>query len=50
MVDSFLAGHLQVVVAAKADVVVLFEMLDVQDDATLITPGPEALAAINWFA
>jgi hypothetical protein len=49
VVDALLAGHLQVVVAAKADVVVLLQVLDVQDDTTLVTPRPQALAAVNWL-
>jgi hypothetical protein len=47
VVDALLAGHLEVIVAAKADVVVLLQVLYVQDHATLVTPGPQALAAVN---
>ena len=40
VVDALLAGHLKVVAAAKADVMVLLQVLDVQDHATLVTAGP----------
>lgn len=47
VVDALLAGHFEVIVAAEADVVVLLEMLDVQDHATLVTASPKTLAAVN---
>jgi hypothetical protein len=47
VVDALLAGHLEVIVAAEADVVVLLQVLDVQDHTTLVTPCPQALAAVN---
>jgi hypothetical protein len=50
VVDALLAGHLQVVAAAKADVVVLLQVLDIKDNATLVTPGPQALAAVHWLS
>lgn len=50
MLYSFLAGHFQVVVAAKADMMVLLEVLDVQDHTTLVTTCPQPLAPVYWFA
>jgi hypothetical protein len=47
VVYPFGTAHLQVVVAAKADVVVLLEVLDVQDDAALVAPCPQALGAVH---
>eukprot|EP00955_Chlamydomonas_euryale_P024427 257493-Chlamydomonas_euryale.AAC.7 len=39
-VDALLARHAQVVVAAEADVAVFLEVLDVENDAALVTAGP----------
>lgn len=47
VVDALLRRHLQVVVAAKADVVVLLEVLDVQDGAALVAARPQPLAAVD---
>ncbi len=46
VVYPFLARHFEVVVAAKAHVVVLLEVLDVQDDPTLVATRPQPLAAV----
>jgi hypothetical protein len=47
VVNPLLAAHLEVVVAAEADVVVLLEVLDVQDHTALVAASPQALAAVN---
>jgi hypothetical protein len=50
VVDALLAGHFEVVAAPEADVVVLLEVLDVQDHATLVTPRPQPLATVHRLA
>jgi hypothetical protein len=49
VIDALLARHLEVIVAAKADVMVLLQVLDIQDHTTLVTPGPQTLAAVHWL-
>ena len=44
MLNTLSAAHLEMEVAAKADVVMFLEMLDIQDDTALLATRPETLA------
>jgi hypothetical protein len=44
MINPLSAAHLEMEIAAKTDVIMLLEVLDIQDDTALLAACPEALA------
>ena len=45
MIDALLAAHLEMEIASEADVIVLLEMLDVEDNTAFLASGPQTLTS-----